>query len=344
MKKNFILFSLAFILLNNITSNAQSSGMTIRENRAVNLKKYVPKGNYSGITRISDNTYAVVSDEESHDGFYKFNINLNPSTGEIVSVENVGYYHSETVGRDAECIAYNPQRKTLYIGGERNNSIVEFTLEGKATGVRSGNLMPDARSNMGMESLSYDPNTKLLWTMSESTFKSDNEGNFSQITNGVANMLRLTAYDTDFNKIREYAYKADTPENMKDGAVYAIGVSDIECLDDGRLLIMEREAYVPKIKYGAWTKTKLYLVNPNQGYEVKSGKPLTTESQFLPKTLIWSCSTTLSFNGLNWANYEGICRGPKLEDGGQTIILISDSQNRYKGVLQDWMKTIVINE
>ena len=52
----------------------------------------------------------------------------------------------------------------------------------------------------------------------------------------------------------------------------------------------------------------------------------------------------MSFNGLNWANYEGMCLGPKLEDGSQTIILISDSQSRYKGVLQDWIKTLVLSE
>ena len=341
MKKTFILF-LSMMTMTATKTLAQQSEMTIRENPSINLKKYVPKGNYSGITRIGENTYAVVSDDASHDGFYKFNINLNPSTGEILSVENIGFYHSETVGRDAECIAYNPVRKTLYVGGERNNSIVEFTLEGKATGLRSGNIMPNTRTNLGMESLCYDNSTQLLWTMSESTLKTDNDGNYSQSTNGVANMLRLTALDTDFNKVREYAYKADTPENMKEASTYTIGVSDITALEDGRLLVMERECFVPKIKYGAWTKTKIYMINPKQGTALKGDSPLTSESPFLSKTLIWSCNTTMSFNGLNWANFEGMCLGPKLDDGGQTIILISDSQGRYKGMLQDWMKTVVI--
>lgn len=341
MKKTFILI-LSMIAMSISATKAQTSNLTIRENPAVNLKKYVPKGGYSGITRISDNTYAVVSDSESHDGFYKFNITLNPTTGEVENVENVGFYHSETVGRDAECIAYNPTRQTIYVGGERNNSIVEFTLEGKATGLRSGNIIPNTRNNQGMESLCYDINNKLLWTMPESTLKTDNDGNYSQSTNGVANMYRLMAFDTDFNKVREYAYKGDSPENMKEASVYVMGVSDIAALDDGRLLIMEREAYVPKLKYGAWTKTKLFVVDPKQGVPVKSDSPLTAESPFLTKTLLWSCSTTMSFNGLNWANYEGMCLGPKLEDGGQTVLLISDSQNRYKGMLQDWLKTLVI--
>lgn len=45
----------------------------------------------------------------------------------------------------------------------------------------------------------------------------------------------------------------------------------------------------------------------------------------------------------SFANYEGICVGPKLADGRQLLILISDSQNQYRGVLRDWFKTIVMD-
>ena len=47
---------------------------------------------------------------------------------------------------------------------------------------------------------------------------------------------------------------------------------------------------------------------------------------------------------LDWsvANYEGMCLGPKLADGSRTLILVSDSQDNYGGVLKDWFKTIVI--
>ena len=45
-----------------------------------------------------------------------------------------------------------------------------------------------------------------------------------------------------------------------------------------------------------------------------------------------------------WANYEGMCLGPQLENGDQVIVLVSDSQDGYAGVLKDWFKTIVIRK
>ena len=54
--------------------------------------------------------------------------------------------------------------------------------------------------------------------------------------------------------------------------------------------------------------------------------------------------TGLSLSKRSFANYEGMCLGPKLEDGSQVVILLSDSQDQYAGVLKDWFKTIVIRK
>ena len=135
----------AMTLVTSASAIAQTSVMTIHENEAVNLRRFVPKGSYSGITRLSGNTYAVVSDSEQRDGFFKFNIIIDSVTGEIQTVENIGFYSSETTGRDAECVAYNPVRKTIYVGGEKNNSVVEYDVNGLSTGRRSGNLIPGTR-------------------------------------------------------------------------------------------------------------------------------------------------------------------------------------------------------
>jgi hypothetical protein len=37
-----------------------------------------------------------------------------------------------------------------------------------------------------------------------------------------------------------------------------------------------------------------------------------------------------------------MCLGPQLADGSQVLILLSDSQGQYAGVLKDWFKTIVL--
>ena len=96
-------------------------------------------------------------------------------------------------------------------------------------------------------------------------------------------------------------------------------------LDDGRLIVLEREVLVPAgvprlILDRSFTKTKLYVVKPSAGY-----------GGILPKQLLCEFETRLSLNAAGidvaLANYEGMCLGPRLPDGRQTLILLADSQS-----------------
>lgn len=85
--------------------------------RQVNIGKFgVRPANYSAITHISDNRYAVVDDKEFIDGFMFLDIDINLQTGKI---ENVSYEepkgfverkntidNPESVYRDCEGCAY----------------------------------------------------------------------------------------------------------------------------------------------------------------------------------------------------------------------------------------------
>ena len=52
-----------------------------------NLHKWgVAPANYSGITHIEGNSYALVSDKEQIDGIYIFDIDINPVSGKVKSV------------------------------------------------------------------------------------------------------------------------------------------------------------------------------------------------------------------------------------------------------------------
>ena len=74
------------------------------------------------------------------------------------------------------------------------------------------------------------------------------------------------------------------------------------------------------------------------------GDTIKGDVTFLPKRLIHSFVTKLKLFDNSIANYEGMCLGPTLTDGSKTIILVSDSQNQYAGVLKDWFKTIVVKD
>ena len=111
-----------------------------------------------------------------------------------------------------------------------------------------------------------------------------------------------------------------------------MGVSGLAALDDGRIVVLEREMYFPKKQIGSFAHVKLYVVNPT----------LHKPGEILSKTLLTEFRTKVNLTRRSFANYEGICVGPKLADGRQLLILVCDSQNQYRGVLKDWFKTVIL--
>ena len=285
----------------------------VRENPQHSFPAEIPPGNYSGITPIGNNLFAVV-DDKKEDGFYVFSLKFN-ERGEVYSAYNVGFIASGLPNRDAEGIVYVPSTKTLFTSGEKHNDILEYGLDGVPTNRRL--MIPEffkkAIPNRGFEALAYNANTHLFWTTTESPLQGDT-------------ILRLQSFGEDLQPRGSFNYRLDNPDSDSIG-VRVHGVSGMTTLDDGSLLILEREALTTNEKLGSWVNCKVYQVNPQHS----SGKHLIHE---------WK--TTISLFHRDFANYEGMCLGPVLEDGSRTILLISDSQNQYSGFLSDWFKTLVV--
>lgn len=301
----------------------------------------VPAGNYSGIAHVRDSVYVVVDDKSATDGFYYFTIRIDSITGDILSARRDSFVSSGRPNRDGEGIAYNPYTDKVFISGETDNEILEYTLDGSLTGRRL-NLSDAVRHsnvNYGYEALTFDTANRMYWTVSESTLPIDGEAATS--VNGVRNRLRLQAYDEGMHLVSQYAYLMDTPKSSTAASNYAMGVSELCALDDGRLLMLEREFFVPKAKIGAYVRCRVYAVSPSEGLAISPSAPLTDESPYLQKSLMWEWTTRLGLFDRSIANYEGMCLAPKLADGRNVLLLISDSQNQYAGVLKDWFKTIV---
>lgn len=317
------------ILLLSLTANADDS---ILVNDQQTFPKDIPAGNYSGITYLGNDRYAVVSDKSEHCGFFIFDIKLDSITGKITSIANEGFRTDSTANRDQEGIAYFPKANTIFVSGEADNLVLEYDTLGKATGRRLE--MPkeyaNATHNYGLESLTYNATTHRFWTTSESTLPIDGEQSTS--TNGIANRLRLQSFDDDLHTCEHYYYVMDTPTANRKAQYYAMGVSELLATDDGRLLVLEREFFVPKEKIGSFARCKLYEVSPH----------IAQPNDILKKTLMTDFTTRLSLFSRSIANYEGMCLGRPLANGERTIIMVSDSQDQYRGVLKDWFKVIVL--
>ena len=379
LRCNILSIFLAFSLL----AGAQDWKL-LRENPQRAFPKTVAAGNYSGIAHLHDDIYAVVSDKSDSALYFYFRIQVNPKTGELEQVENLGFtertdgilndgkpWQGKEKGFDHEAIV-KVSDSTLVIASEGYYRLKEYPiLPTSADAAKVGYQQNLCESrwpssefypNYNFESLAFDSVRQYLWTIPESTLRKDGQPATPQ--NGLANQLRLMRLDwgkmkenrnkeeyseqvsskKDSRYMTPYAYQMDQPSIHKKADIYVMGVSELCALPDGQLLVLEREAFIPKIKIGAFCKCKLYQINPLNSEEFAMNEKFSSDTPFLKKRLLAEWKTGLSLSKRSFANYEGMCLGPKLEDGSQVVILLSDSQDQYAGVLKDWFKTIVIRK
>lgn len=293
------------------SSSAIQADDNVTTTRQRSFAKTVPAGDYSGIAWLGGDKYAVVSDKSANEGFYIFTIDIDSVTGNIRNVVCEDFVECGKGNRDLEGIAWMPERGWILMCGEKDNMIRAYSRDGKSISVDIPKHIAHTNlpGNSGLESLSYNAATKRLWTCNETA------------------PITLVAYDDAFNIRDSFPYAMDAPN--KDGtkaAAYAHGVSEVCAMDDGSLLVLEREFYVPKAKIGSSVVCKLYRYNPSKQQ----------------KMLIEEWKTRLNLLARSLANYEGMCLGPRIADGRRVVVMIADSQSQYKGILKDWLRTICI--
>lgn len=304
-----------------------------------NMKRWgIPAGNYSGITHIMGDRYALISDKQDADGWTEVSIRFRPS-GDIDEMLFIAHhYNVQTAGkaRDSEGIAYVPG-KGFYVSAENDQQIVELSDEGTPT--ERSLMVPECFSitnifpNYGFEALTYNPESDALWTTTEQGLRTDVKA-LTTYDNPTPTLLRLQEFGSEGEPLRQLLYQTDTPITKHKPRVFAFGVPELLAINDTTLLVMERELNIPKRYNGAKCNIHLYSVKTN------------SEEKVLPKKLFYTFSTGIRILGRkNFANYEGMCLGPQLEDGSQVILLVADSQNRAGNALyhlKDYIKVIVV--
>lgn len=326
--RNRKMLAVGMLLCFALTLSAQSPVL----NKQRHFRKNVPAGNYSGITWLGADRYAIVNDKSATAGFRLLTIHTDSATGAILDVRDNGFMTDNQAARDEEGICYVPHTQTLFLSGEADGQICEYRLDGQATGRRLNipQAFADTYHNRSFEALTYNANTHLFWTTTENSLQSD--GQKPSITDKVPNLLRFQSFGDDLQPVSQYLYRTDSPSVKSKKGQTTLGVSGLVALDDGRLIVLEREVRRTKLYIGTFVHVKLYLVNP------KSQQP----GQLLQKQLLTEFRTSFNLTKRSLANYEGICAGPRLTDGRLLLLLVADSQNQYKGRLKDWFKTVVL--
>ncbi len=311
----------------------------------------VPYGHYSGITHVSDSLYAVVSDKDEADGFHFLHVRMDTVTGRILGVsrhepsrygENLERASAvKSPQRDLEGIAYYPPSNSFFISGEADQRILEYSFDGLPTGrelsVPAEFVKDHIQDNLGFESLTYNDSTRLFWTTTEGPLKADMDG--------TPLLRRLQSFTADLQPSRQYLYEMDRPLKKKRYRTFVHGVSDMLAMDDGSLLVMEREALITPRYVGSYCIVKLYRVVPDTTAVPSGAVSVVSTTTPLPKHLICQFRTSLKVGKMNFANYEGLCPGPRLSNGRQTVLLINDSQNGQGNRLyraKDYIKVIIL--
>lgn len=293
--------------------------------RQQSLRKWnVAAANYSGITHIRGDMYAVVSDKESRSGFYPMRMRIDSASGRVKQAMRLPFKCDSSLSpRDEEGICYYPRLGTLFISGEADQQVLEYDSLGRATGRRFE--VPPAFSvdsiffNCGFESLAYSGYRHTFFTVTERPLKRD-------AGRGADRLLRILEFGEDMKCRGAYAYEMEM-HTLKEKAKYrAHGVAEIAALPDGRLVVMERELSIPRKLVGARCRIRLFIVNLQDGQTIPPNADLPERGSYLEKTLLADFTTYANLGRLNYANYEGMCLGPRLSDGRQTLLLINDSQ------------------
>lgn len=339
----FPAFLLAFSFVCFTDAYSQNVSKSFRQQ---NLSKWRAKpANYSGIAKMDGNVYAVVSDKEHNDGFYTFTLDVDSVSGKLKRADALLSPSHVRDGldmaskpSDAEGVAYVPFLRTLFVSDEGSQHIREYGMDGQPTGREL--LVPQCFSvdsiypNYGFESLTYSRKDSLLWTTTEHTLRMD--GKKSTYRNPAPCCLRLVSFNPSTLKpVSELKYKTEKPTIRRKSRNYAFGVVALAALDDGRLLILEREFHVSPHYLNSWVKHRIYAISPDE----------TDKEGNCVKRLVVSFKTKLNVLRHNLANFEGMCLGPRLKDGRQTVILVSDSQGNAGNKLfrmKDYIKILVL--
>lgn len=333
----------------------------------------IPAGNYSGITPLGNNRFAVVSDKAPSLGYFEWEIQQDSLTGQVTHVSALGFRPLQSREKqpedalDVEDLVFDAQRGVVWIANEGDQTLTAYDTATQQRGATMDIPPYFSRdsifANLGFEALAHDARTQLWCTTSESPLRADATARPEQLLPTVPLDLRLTFWDSTFTAQRIVPYRMATSQLSRQARYYLQGVPALCFLPNGSLLVMERELSVPRRYLGAKCHIRLRWIAPDAlqqwalSAENLSSDSRTTDTMLIatpwhtlaPQTPVVEVAewyTQLGIFSRSLANYEGMCLGRRLADGRQTVLCVSDAQGgagRCGVHLRDFLRVVVLD-
>ena len=305
-----------------------------------------PLGGLSGLAHVVGDLYYAVRDDGSHGALFTLRIGVDRATGAATNCEILA--EGRLKGRDdLEDVVWDAAAKRVWVCDERDGSIRAFD---PGTGDETARVdVPKAFDafvfNRSFESLALRPGGLEMWTCNEEALNRRaakgrtkhraapvapdtpdvDDGPLSTREQGSRVRLQKftrTGPDAAWTPAGQWAYVTDPIGGAPFLDKARSGVSDVLCLDDGTLLVLEREMSIRKGD----------LLLPSfrcRIYEVDfAGATDTSGLLSLMDPSVHPVKKTRRFGArTGFAMYEGSCLGPELADGSRSVLLVADGDD-----------------
>lgn len=276
----------------------------------------------SGITWAGGNLFYAVDDDDNK--IYPLTVAIDTSTGKITSAV-VGEGVTAANGSDLEGCAFDPRSGKLWVSSESSSTIREYDpatggILRTAGAVPSSFLQAQKNGNFSLEALTISGDGLTMWTCNEEALKCD--GEISSISHGtVVRLFKFTrpTLSGDWVAAGQWACEVTEHQSSQFSTQSRSGVSGMAALPDGTLLILERTLHGISTFYN-----RIYSIDFTGATDI-TAMPALTNAAYT------AVGKTCLFNyDVGWANYEGMCLGPGLDDGSCSLVLVGDGGNCTK--------------
>lgn len=317
-------------------------------------------GGLSGISYDAQRgVYYTISDDKSAFGkvrFYTVRLALSSngvddvqfvSTQPLLDESGNPFHDDDTanppvIAPDAEAIAFDHVREQIYWASEgfakksANGATpvlanpwiriagLDGTYRGEFTLPPGFAYSPDGshgpRRNNAFEGLSLSPDGRFLFASMEAPLVQDGPA----VNTDHGALIRITKFDVESRTpVAQYAYFVEpSPPPTRFN-----GVSDILALSDTSFLVVERAATLPHLAVSIY-RADVDAATDTLHLRSLSDQPVTP----ITKTLAIDLNVLPELKPLD--NIEGITLGPKLPDGRQSALLVSDDNFSSSEVTQ----------